>query len=107
MKVLGIDTSTLTAGIALVDGDRVLAEAKSLGGARSADVLVTIDDVCKRANTGPLELDAVAVGAGPGSFTGLRIGMATAKASLRAQKHGAVRRSPRSPSMPRRHSCAR
>jgi tRNA threonylcarbamoyladenosine biosynthesis protein TsaB len=87
VKVLGIDTSTLTAGIALVDGDRVLAEAKTLGGARSADVLVTIDDVCKRANTGPFELDAVAVGAGPGSFTGLRIGMATAKGiAFAAQK---------------------
>ena len=79
MKILGIDTATLTAGIAVVDGDTVLAQASGVGGARSADVLVTIDEVCKRANVPPLSLDAIAVGAGPGSFTGLRIGMATAK----------------------------
>jgi tRNA threonylcarbamoyladenosine biosynthesis protein TsaB len=57
----------------------VLAEARGSSSSRSADVLVTIDEVCKRANVAPLALEAVAVGAGPGSFTGLRIGMATAK----------------------------
>jgi tRNA threonylcarbamoyladenosine biosynthesis protein TsaB len=79
VKVLGIDTATFVAGIAVVDDDTVLAEARGVASSRSADVLVTIDDVCKRANTAPLALDAVAIGAGPGSFTGLRIGMATAK----------------------------
>ena len=79
MKVLGFDTATLTAGVAVLDGDRVLAEARGGGSGRSADLLVTIDQVCRDANVSPLDLDAVAVGAGPGSFTGLRIGMATAK----------------------------
>ncbi|MBA3465584.1 MAG: tRNA (adenosine(37)-N6)-threonylcarbamoyltransferase complex dimerization subunit type 1 TsaB [Deltaproteobacteria bacterium] len=79
MKVLGLDTSTMTSGIAVVDGDRVLAEARHDASGRKADLLVAIDDCCKRAGVGPKDLDAVAVGAGPGSFTGLRIGMATAK----------------------------
>ena len=79
MKILGFDTATLTAGVAVTDDDNVLAEARHDGSGRSADLLVTIDEVCRRANVTPQGLDAVAVGAGPGSFTGLRIGMATAK----------------------------
>lgn len=79
MKVLGLDTATLTSGIAIVDDRKVLAEARHDGSARTADLLVAIDRVCKEAGVAPMELDAVAVGAGPGSFTGLRIGMATAK----------------------------
>lgn len=79
MKVLGLDTATLTSGIAIVDDQRVLAEARHDASARTADLLVAIDRVCREAGVAPTELDAIAVGAGPGSFTGLRIGMATAK----------------------------
>jgi tRNA threonylcarbamoyladenosine biosynthesis protein TsaB len=79
MRVLGLDTATQTAGIAVVDDDLVLAEATHDASRRSADLLVAIDDVCRRANLAPTALDAIAIGAGPGSFTGLRIGMATAK----------------------------
>ncbi len=79
MKVLGLDTATLTSGIAVLDGERVLAESRHDASGRTADLLVAIDATCKRAGVLPSELDAVAVGAGPGSFTGLRIGMATAK----------------------------
>jgi len=79
MKVLGLDTATLSAGIAIVDDTRVLAETRHDSSRRSADLLVAVDDVCRRASVAPTELDAIAIGAGPGSFTGLRIGMATAK----------------------------
>ncbi len=79
MKILGLDTATYTSGIAVLDGDRVLAEARHDASGQKSDLLVAIDLVCKRAGVAPGELDAVAVGAGPGSFTGLRIGMATAK----------------------------
>lgn len=79
MKVLGIDTATMVAGIAIIDDDRVLAASHRDASARSTDVLVAIDGVCRAANVAPTELDAIAIGAGPGSFTGLRIGMATAK----------------------------
>ncbi|HWO23252.1 MAG TPA: tRNA (adenosine(37)-N6)-threonylcarbamoyltransferase complex dimerization subunit type 1 TsaB [Kofleriaceae bacterium] len=79
MIVLGLDTSTVTSGIAIVDGDRLLADGRHDASARHADLLVAVDGLCRRAGVAPAQLDAVAIGAGPGSFTGLRIGMATAK----------------------------
>jgi tRNA threonylcarbamoyladenosine biosynthesis protein TsaB len=79
VKLLALDTATSTAGIAVVDGDRVLGEARHDTAGRGADLLVAIDRLCREAGVAPGELDAIAVGAGPGSFTGLRIGMATAK----------------------------
>ncbi|HMG55846.1 MAG TPA: tRNA (adenosine(37)-N6)-threonylcarbamoyltransferase complex dimerization subunit type 1 TsaB [Kofleriaceae bacterium] len=80
LTVLGLDTATATAGIAIVDRDgRVLAEARHGTSGRGADLLVAIDEVCRAAGVAPAALDAIAIGAGPGSFTGLRIGMATAK----------------------------
>lgn len=81
MKVLGIDSATPIASVAIVDSDtgRVLAAAQSDAAGHRADLLVTIDTACKAAQLAPTAIDAVAIGAGPGSFTGLRIGMATAK----------------------------
>jgi len=76
MRLLGLDTATATAGIAIVDDGRVLAETR---GERAHELLVLIDSACTAANITAHDLQAVAVGAGPGSFTGLRIGMATAK----------------------------
>jgi tRNA threonylcarbamoyladenosine biosynthesis protein TsaB len=81
MIVLGLDTATHTAGIAIVDsaGDRVLAECRHDTSGRGADLLVKLDELCRGAGVAPTAFDAIAIGAGPGSFTGLRIGMATAK----------------------------
>jgi len=79
VKILGIDSATPLASIAVVDDARVLAEARSETTGHRADLLVLIDRVCREAGVAPGELDAIAIGAGPGSFTGLRIGMATAK----------------------------
>ncbi|HEY4183094.1 MAG TPA: tRNA (adenosine(37)-N6)-threonylcarbamoyltransferase complex dimerization subunit type 1 TsaB [Kofleriaceae bacterium] len=83
MRVLGLDSATLIAGIAVVelrDGQpHVLAEARHDASGRTADMLVSIDRVVSEAGIAPMQLDAMCVGAGPGSFTGLRIGMATAK----------------------------
>lgn len=79
MKILGLDTSTTTASIALLEDDRVLATTTRNTHRRTADVLIAVDEACRAAGIAPLAIEAVAVGAGPGSFTGLRIGMATAK----------------------------
>ena len=79
MRLLGIDSATLTIGVAILDDERVIAEARHDAKGRTNDLLVTIDRLCREAAIAPTELDAIAIGAGPGSFTGLRIGMATAK----------------------------
>jgi len=80
MRVLGLDTATTRASIAIVDDSHVLGEQlHDTSERRSTDLLVGIDALCKRLAIEPTALDAIAIGAGPGSFTGLRIGMATAK----------------------------
>ncbi|HTL38390.1 MAG TPA: tRNA (adenosine(37)-N6)-threonylcarbamoyltransferase complex dimerization subunit type 1 TsaB [Kofleriaceae bacterium] len=79
MKVLGIDSATPIASVAVLDNTRVLASGESDAAGHRADLLVLIDRICREAGVAPTELDAIAIGAGPGSFTGLRIGMATAK----------------------------
>ncbi len=79
MIVLGLDTATSTASIAVLSGDAVIAHATRNTHRRTADVLVAVDEACRAAGIAPAQIEAVAVGAGPGSFTGLRIGMATAK----------------------------
>jgi len=82
MIILGIDTSTSMTSIAVLEeqgATMLLAIAESAHGGRGADVLVHIDRACRELEVAPREIEAVAIGAGPGSFTGLRIGMATAK----------------------------
>jgi tRNA threonylcarbamoyladenosine biosynthesis protein TsaB len=79
VKVLGIDTATGFASVAVLDDATVLAETRSDTAGHRADLLVLVDAVCTGAGITARELDGIAIGAGPGSFTGLRIGMATAK----------------------------
>lgn len=78
MKLVAIDTSTAVASACVRDGERVAVRHGARQG-RGVDLLVLVDEACRELAIAPRELEAVAVGAGPGSFTGLRIGMATAK----------------------------
>jgi tRNA threonylcarbamoyladenosine biosynthesis protein TsaB len=78
MKLLAIDTSTLLAGVAVWDG-RVIAERRQRVTTHSELLLTLVDEVLREAGQTPAQLDGVACAAGPGSFTGLRIGLATAK----------------------------
>ena len=80
MRLLALDTSTWTASVAVVDeGGTALAAGEVRAETHSANLLPLVADVVARAGIAPAALDAVAVGVGPGSFTGLRIGLATAK----------------------------
>lgn len=77
--LLAIDTSTSLIGAALHDGVRVLAEATELEARRHAELLGPCVQRClDEAGVAPEELTGVAVGVGPGPFTGLRVGLVTA-----------------------------
>lgn len=78
MRILALDTSTRTASVAVLGGAREV-EIDHAVGSHSDDLISLIDRALSDAGLRLAELDAVAVGAGPGSFTGLRIAMATAK----------------------------
>lgn len=80
MIVLGIDTATRTASVGLLDGDRQIAERR-LPGARTlaATILPLVQDTLAAASCQVDALDLIAVSVGPGSFTGLRIGLSVAK----------------------------
>lgn len=78
--LLAIDTSTRMTGIALYDGERVLAECTWLGpGYQTVELAPQIGLLLRRAGRSTADVGAVAVATGPGSFTGLRIGLALAK----------------------------
>ena len=84
MRVLGIETATSAQGVALMENERLLAEASySAQGSRGGLLLPAVDDVLRKTGMAVQELDAVAVSVGPGSFTGLRVGVATAKGLAR------------------------
>ncbi|MQL52609.1 tRNA (adenosine(37)-N6)-threonylcarbamoyltransferase complex dimerization subunit type 1 TsaB [Desulfofundulus thermobenzoicus] len=80
MYVLGIEAATPVAAVAVVDGEKLLAE-RMVHNQRthSVNLLPMIKAVLEDAEVKYNVLSGIAVSAGPGSFTGLRIGMATAK----------------------------
>ena len=78
--LLAIDTSTRVAGVALHDGTRVLGEVVWFShDHHTVELTPVISAVLTRANLAVSDLGAVAVTIGPGSFTGLRIGLSVAK----------------------------
>lgn len=80
MKVLGLDSSGLVASVALVEDDNLLAEyTVNYKKTHSQTLLPMLDEIGKMIQLDLGTIDAIAVAAGPGSFTGLRIGSATAK----------------------------
>ncbi|MFZ5818158.1 MAG: tRNA (adenosine(37)-N6)-threonylcarbamoyltransferase complex dimerization subunit type 1 TsaB [Bacillota bacterium] len=80
MRVLALDTATSACTVAVVDGEAVLAELSlQVPRAHSTRLMPLIEQAIRESGMPKTELDAIAVGVGPGSFTGLRIGLATAK----------------------------
>jgi tRNA threonylcarbamoyladenosine biosynthesis protein TsaB len=77
--ILAIDTSTEHAGLALGTLDGVLVRSWPAGRTQTTSVLPVIDDLLHEVGLAPSNLSAVAVATGPGTFTGLRVGMSIAK----------------------------
>lgn len=85
MKLLAIETSSLVASAAILEDDIVIAEySVNHKKTHSQTLLPMIDEIFKQVEMDISEIDAIAVAKGPGSFTGLRIGSATAKGLAQA-----------------------
>lgn len=80
MKILAVDTSTTAATAAIMEDGRVVAEyVLNISRAHSQRIMGIIDELFVKSGIEPAEIDLYACSAGPGSFTGLRIGAAIIK----------------------------
>ena len=80
MKILGLDSSGIVASVAIVEDDVLIAEyTVNYKKTHSQTLLPMLDEIAKMTELDLNSIDAIVVAAGPGSFTGLRIGSATAK----------------------------
>ena len=80
MKILAIETATLMGGVAITSDEGIIGEVRiNVRTTHSEQLMSIIDRVLKSSQTTLGELDAFAVSIGPGSFTGLRIGVSTVK----------------------------
>lgn len=81
MKILGIDTSTMAANVAVLEDDKLICEYTiNTKKTHSQKLMPMIENMLKISDIEIKDMDAIGICVGPGSFTGLRIGMATAKA---------------------------
>lgn len=81
MKVLGIDTSSLATSIAVIEDNKLICEyTVNTKKTHSQKLMPMIENMLSMSDINVNEIDMIAVCDGPGSFTGLRISMATAKA---------------------------
>jgi universal bacterial protein YeaZ len=81
MLILALDTATLVSSVALTTSDRLVAEITlQTRKTHSERLMPHIEQLLGLADTDKTAIDAIAVSVGPGSFTGLRIGLATGKA---------------------------
>ena len=92
MLLLAFDTATPAVTVAIHDGTRVLAQATTVDARRQGELLAGhIEKVMAQAGASLAGLTAIAVGAGPGPYTGLRTGLVTARvlgAALGVGVHG-------------------
>lgn len=87
MKILALDSSGLVASVALAEDDNLIAEyTVQYKKTHSQTLLPMLQEICRMVTLDLDTVDAIAVAAGPGSFTGLRIGSATAKGLAFAMK---------------------
>jgi tRNA threonylcarbamoyladenosine biosynthesis protein TsaB len=87
MKILALETATMTGSIAIMEEEELIAEVRiNIKVAHAERLMPSIDWLLKASHVSVEEIDAFAVSIGPGSFTGLRIGLSTAKGFSYATK---------------------
>jgi tRNA threonylcarbamoyladenosine biosynthesis protein TsaB len=80
MRVLAFETATILGGIAIMEEERLITEIKlNVRTTHSERLMRTLDNALKQSSLGISDMDALAVSIGPGSFTGLRVGLSTVK----------------------------
>jgi tRNA threonylcarbamoyladenosine biosynthesis protein TsaB len=80
VKILALETSAVTASAAVTEDERLLAQSfQNSGLTHSATLMPMVSDLLKNTGLALKDMDVIAVAAGPGSFTGVRIGVAAAK----------------------------
>ncbi|AOY75730.1 tRNA (adenosine(37)-N6)-threonylcarbamoyltransferase complex dimerization subunit type 1 TsaB [Clostridium formicaceticum] len=85
MKILALDTSSIVATVAVLDDEKLMGEyILNHKKTHSQKLMPMMEEVLKSCELSPKEIDVFAVSLGPGSFTGLRIGLATIKAMAQA-----------------------
>jgi tRNA threonylcarbamoyladenosine biosynthesis protein TsaB len=80
MNILAFDSSIGSCSVALLIGDELISKVEKREMAQAERLVSLVDEVMESSNIGYADLDFVAVSRGPGSFTGIRIGIAAAKA---------------------------
>lgn len=80
MKILALESSALACSACLTEDDHLIAQSyENSGLTHSVTLLPMAEELLRRVGVKPEEVDVIAVAAGPGSFTGVRIGVSTAK----------------------------
>ncbi|MBV8781516.1 MAG: tRNA (adenosine(37)-N6)-threonylcarbamoyltransferase complex dimerization subunit type 1 TsaB, partial [Phycisphaerae bacterium] len=79
-RTLALETSGRTGSVAFAEGDRIISEQSfDYGLQNAARILPMIDEMCRAEAWSPADIQRIAISIGPGSFTGLRIGVTLAK----------------------------
>ena len=78
MRSAALETSSRRPSVAVRDGERVVSRALDGDRPHASDLLPALEAALTELGLGPADIEAVAVGTGPGSYTGLRVGIATA-----------------------------
>lgn len=80
MKILAIETSTMLGGVAVMDNNTLIAESRiNVRTTHSERLLTEIDHILSLSNLTIRDIDVFGIAIGPGSFTGLRVGLSTVK----------------------------
>ncbi len=81
MKILSIDTSSNVCGVSILEDENLICKLDTnTGRTHSENLMPMIDEALKKAELNPTDINLIVCDIGPGSFTGIRIGVATAKA---------------------------